>query len=253
MSSKRIAVLAAGSGANLQALIDRFAYRGTDAGQLVWVGSNRADAGALVRAQNAGIATGVIGAHADGAAMLSMLNSCGAELLVLTGYLKLVPAAVVQAFRGRMLNIHPALLPSFGGAGMYGSRVHEAVIASGATVSGATVHFVDDQYDLGAIVAQWPVPVLAGDSAVSLAARVLQAEHRLLPLCVELVSTGAITLGENGRRVVRGGAALLVDAFADMRFSLTTISPTAHVASSVSDSGGVSDSIDRELTALLFP
>jgi len=98
----------------------------------------------------------------------------------LAGYVKLVPAPVVSQFRGRMINIHPALLPAFGGPGMYGRRVHEAVLASGATESGATVHFVDEVFDRGPIIAQEKVPVSPQDTPDSLAARVLEAEHRLL-------------------------------------------------------------------------
>jgi folate-dependent phosphoribosylglycinamide formyltransferase PurN len=94
---------------------------------------------------------------------------------------------VISAVQGRVLNVHPALLPAFGGPGMYGHRVHEAVLRSGARLSGATVHLVDDQYDHGAILAQWPVPVLAGDTPDTLAARVLKTEHRLLPAVVRAV------------------------------------------------------------------
>jgi folate-dependent phosphoribosylglycinamide formyltransferase PurN len=106
------------------------------------------------------------------------------ELLVLAGYVKLVPAEVIARYRGRILNVHPALLPAFGGQGMYGRRVHEAVLASGARESGATVHLVDEVYDRGAILGRARVPVLPGDDPESLAARVLEAEHRLLPAAV---------------------------------------------------------------------
>jgi len=107
-----------------------------------------------------------------------------AHLVVLAGYMKLVPAPVVARFRGRMINIHPALLPDFGGPRMYGQRVHEAVLASGAKESGATVHFVDEAFDRGAIIAQEKVRVEPGDTPDTLAARVLAAEHRLLPKVV---------------------------------------------------------------------
>ncbi|MGE5802506.1 MAG: formyltransferase family protein, partial [Gemmatimonadota bacterium] len=106
------------------------------------------------------------------------------EIVVLAGYLKLVPAAVVRQFRGRMINIHPALLPDFGGPGMYGHHVHEAVLASGARESGATVHFVNEAFDRGEIIAQEKVRIEPGDTPDSLAARVLEAEHRLLPRVV---------------------------------------------------------------------
>ena len=115
-------------------------------------------------------------------------------LVVLAGYLKLVPPAVTRAFAGRIVNVHPALLPAFGGHGMYGLRVHAAVLAAGCTVTGVTVHLVDEQYDRGAILAQWPVPVLSGDTAESLAARVLLTEHRLLPRTV----LGLATAGPSG-------------------------------------------------------
>jgi folate-dependent phosphoribosylglycinamide formyltransferase PurN len=106
------------------------------------------------------------------------------DLVVLAGYLKLVPSGVIARFRGRIINVHPALLPSFGGKGMYGRRVHEAVLASGASESGATVHLVDEAYDRGAILVQARVPVLPDDDPERLAARVLQLEHRLLPAAV---------------------------------------------------------------------
>jgi folate-dependent phosphoribosylglycinamide formyltransferase PurN len=111
-----------------------------------------------------------------------------------------------------MLNVHPALLPAFGGAGMYGARVHRAVLASGARVSGPTVHFVDEHYDRGAIVAQWPVPVRSDDTADSLAARVLAAEHRLLPRAVAHLAAGRVRLGPHGRAEFGAGTDDLVFA-----------------------------------------
>ena len=181
----RVAVLASGSGSNLQALLD--AARDPEAGfAIVLVISNRPDAGALVRAGVAGVPTAVIGADGrDGAGLTALLHGARAELVVLAGYLKLVPPEVVAAFADRLLNIHPALLPAFGGPGMYGRRVHEAVLASGARFSGPTVHLVDTRYDQGRILAQWPVPVAPGDDPDTLAARVLEAEHRLLPAVVK--------------------------------------------------------------------
>ncbi len=180
----RVAVLVSGHGSNLQALLDELRDAASPA-RVVLVISNVATAQALDRARAAGVATAVIapdGQDADG--LLALLARERAELVVLAGYLKRVPAAVVAAYRGRMLNVHPALLPAFGGQGMYGRRVHEAVLASGARVSGVTVHLVDEQYDHGPIVAQWPVPVRPGDTAETLAARVLEAEHALLPAVV---------------------------------------------------------------------
>jgi phosphoribosylglycinamide formyltransferase-1 len=138
----------------------------------------------VARAERAGVATWHIADPADGNALLEALRAHGVELVVLAGYLKLVPATVVAAYDGRMLNIHPALLPSFGGKGMYGQRVHEAVLASGATVSGPTVHLVTAEYDRGPIVAQWPVPVQHDDTPTTLRDRVLATEHQILPAVV---------------------------------------------------------------------
>jgi folate-dependent phosphoribosylglycinamide formyltransferase PurN len=115
----------------------------------------------------------------------------------------MVPPSVTRRFAGRMLNVHASLLPAFGGPGMYGRRVHEAVLAAGARVTGATVHFVDDRYDEGAIAAQWPVAVAEGDTAASLGARVLRVEHLLLPRAVEALAAGRLRL--EGGRVVGAG------------------------------------------------
>lgn len=191
--SVRVAVLASGRGTNLQALIDHFAGAASDIAVIALVISDKAEAGALVRAKEAGIPARVIAAAgrpaADVAAeLLEVLRAAGIGIVALAGYLKLVPAEVVAAYRGRTLNIHPALLPAFGGKGMYGRRVHEAVLASGARVSGASVHLLDEEYDRGPIVAQWPVPVLPGDSPETLAARVLAVEHALYPAAVEALA-----------------------------------------------------------------
>jgi phosphoribosylglycinamide formyltransferase/phosphoribosylglycinamide formyltransferase-1 len=114
---------------------------------------------------------------------------------------------VVHRYAGRIINVHPALLPGFGGPGMYGARVHEAVLAAGVTVTGVTVHFVDEEYDRGTIIAQWPVPVLQGDDARSLAARVLRVEHLLYPRVVDAVAGGAVTLaGCRADRLLHGAA-----------------------------------------------
>jgi len=183
----RIAVLVSGGGTNLQALLD--ALRHSKTARVTRVISSRAAAGALERARRARVPTAVVRDPGDAAELLATLDD--ADLVVLAGYLKLVPAAVVARFRCRMINIHPALLPVFGGPGMYGRRVHEAVLASGARVSGATVHYVDEQYDRGPIIAQAKVRVAADDTPDSLAARVLAAEHRLLVRVVkELVRRG---------------------------------------------------------------
>ena len=192
---KRVAVLASGGGTNLQALIDHFNPAPAPAARVELVVASRAGVGALARAERSGVASVVldareIGADALAGRMLAELEAHRVDIVVLAGWLQLVPAEVVARYHGRMLNIHPALLPAFGGKGMYGMRVHQAVIESGVRVSGATVHRVSDRYDEGRIVAQWPVPVLDGDTPERLAARVLAVEHRILPLAVEALARG---------------------------------------------------------------
>jgi formyltetrahydrofolate-dependent phosphoribosylglycinamide formyltransferase len=147
--------------------------------------------------------------------MLALLARHAVDLVVLAGYLRFVPAEVTRSYRGRIVNIHPALLPAFGGAGMYGHRVHEAVIARGARVSGATVHFVDEEYDHGPIIAQWPVPVFGHDSAATLAQRVLAVEHALYPRVVQQLAEGIISLGDDGR--VHGAPAHLAPTLFALR------------------------------------
>ncbi len=175
----RVAVAVSGRGSNLLALCDA----PETGAEVVLVLSDR-DAVALDAAERRGIATHRLQNHQDGAEWLAALEGSRIDLLILAGYLKLVPPAVVAAYRGRILNIHPALLPKHGGPGMYGERVHAAVLAAGESESGATVHLVDEAYDRGAILGQARVPVQPGDTPTTLAARVLAAEHRLLPAAV---------------------------------------------------------------------
>ena len=178
----RVAVAASGRGSNLEALL-RTLGTGTPA-RVVLVLSDRAAAGALTLARSHGVATQVLADPANPDEWLDPLERAEVHLVVLAGYLKLVPRGVVERYRGRIVNIHPALLPAFGGRGMYGRRVHEAVLASGARESGASVHLVDEVYDRGEVLARARVPVLPGDDPDRLAARVLEAEHRLLPAVV---------------------------------------------------------------------
>lgn len=200
----RVAVFASGGGSNFQTLIDRFSRDGSSA-RLVGLVASRETAGAIERAERAGIPVAVLPAEArddpgrEGAFLLETLEGWSAGCVVLAGYLRRVPEQVVRAYWGRMLNVHPALLPAFGGQGMYGSRVHRAVVESGVRVTGVTVHFVDEAYDRGPIIAQWPVPVFADDDPAGVAARVLEAEHALLPAVVERVAAGAVRLGPDGR------------------------------------------------------
>lgn len=180
MTPVPVAVLASGGGSNLQALLD--ALRESPVARIARVVSDRRDAGALERAERAGVPTAVLAHPNDADEFVRAVGD--ARLVVLAGYLKRIPPAGVARFRWRLINIHPALLPAFGGPGMYGRRVHAAVLASGVAVSGASVHYVDEEYDRGPIIAQWPVPVRRDDTPESLAARVLPVEHRLLPLVV---------------------------------------------------------------------
>ena len=196
----RVCVLASGGGSNLGALLDHADRLGdARAADVALVVSNRAAAGALSRAGARGIETAVLEPDGDEGALLALLSERRIDLVVLAGYLRLVPRGVTSAYRGRLVNIHPALLPSFGGPGMFGQRVHRAVLDAGVRVTGATVHFVDEAYDRGPIIAQWPVPVLDGDTAESLAARVLDVEHALLPRVVEAVASRRIWLADDGR------------------------------------------------------
>ncbi len=181
------------------------------AATLALAASNKPDAGALGVARDAGIEARVLesGPHHE-SALLDLLDEQAIDLVVLGGYLRLIPGAVVRRYTGRMVNVHPALLPAFGGPGMYGARVHRAVLAAGVRLSGPTVHFVDDLYDHGAIIAQWPVPVSPDDTAESLASRVLYAEHRLLPRVVHALATDRIRLMPGGS--VEGASLRTVDS-----------------------------------------
>src|SRR4051812_21762121 len=185
----RIAVLASGRGSNLQAIIEHFDNLARErVAKVVVVASNRPDSPSLVRAATASIDIASFDPTDDGSELLSLLDRHRIDLVVLAGYLKRIQPTVIEKYAGRILNIHPSLLPAFGGAGMYGARVHEAVIAAKATESGVTVHLVNDEYDRGPIVAQWRVAVEQGDTPESLAARILSVEHIVYPRAVEMVA-----------------------------------------------------------------
>lgn len=186
-----VAVFASGGGSNLQALLDAEIDDGPY--RVALVVSDRDGAGALDRARRAGREARVIPVRGRTpeeveAETLDALVEAGVGMVCLAGYLRLIPSAVVRAFPRRILNIHPALLPAFGGKGMWGHHVHEAVLAAGARLSGPTIHYVDEAYDTGSIIAQWPVPVLSDDTPDSLAARVLVVEHLLYPAAVHHVA-----------------------------------------------------------------
>lgn len=184
----RIAVLASGGGTNLQAIIDHFAALGDAAcGEVVVVASNRATAGALERSRAAGIPAIVFDARSEDD-LLRILTGHDVQLIALAGYLRLVPPGVIAHYRGRIVNVHPGPLPAFGGAGMYGVRVHEAVLASHARESAVTVHLVTESYDDGPPLAMWPVPVLDNDTPDALAARVLRVEHIIFPRIIDALA-----------------------------------------------------------------
>ena len=186
----------------MQAIADACAS-GQIAGQIALVIGNFSDSPALARASEMGLPTLTIAskqsedAYAD--ALMTALSEAQIELICLAGYMRKVPDAVVAAYRGRLMNIHAALLPAFGGQGMYGIRIHEAVLDYGAKVSGCTVHFVDEQYDNGPVICQSAVPVEEGDTPETLAGRVLTAEHAAYPHAVALYAAGRLSV--EGRRV----------------------------------------------------
>jgi phosphoribosylglycinamide formyltransferase/phosphoribosylglycinamide formyltransferase-1 len=186
----RVAVAVSGRGSNLEALFTRLGNG--DEARIVLVLSDRAEAPALDLARRRGVAAVALADWRNAAEWLAALEAQSVELLVLAGFLKLVPSEVIVRYRGRIINVHPALLPAFGGKGMYGIRVHEAVLQSGAVESGCTVHLVEEEYDRGMILAQARVPVLPGDTAQLLASRVLEQEHRLLPAVVLAAARGGL-------------------------------------------------------------
>ena len=203
----RIGVLASGGGSNLQSIIDS-CFDGRLSGEVCLVISNNSTAGALDRARRANIPA----LHLSGKthpnpdelddAIAEAFTDAGVEYVVLAGYMKKLAAGTLKAYRNRVFNIHPALLPRFGGQKMYGMAVHRAVIASGAAVSGPTVHLVTAEYDEGPILAQEEVGVMEGDDADALQKRVLEAEHRLYPATLEAFSNGTIAIHEEVSGIV---------------------------------------------------
>jgi phosphoribosylglycinamide formyltransferase-1 len=188
-----IAVLASGEGTTLQAVLDACGS-GRLPARVGVVISNNGSSGALRRAQAAGVPTRHLSAPRAGGpvaldqALRDTLLECGTDLVLLAGYMKRLGPLTLAAFSGRILNTHPALLPQFGGQGMFGLSVHRAVLAAGRATTGASVHWVDENYDTGAVIAQVRVPVEPGDSALSLAARVQAAERELV---VEVLGAAA--------------------------------------------------------------
>lgn len=204
----RIAVLISGGGRTLKNLLE-LAAAGRAPIDLALVISSSAKAGGLDFARAANVPTQVIerrdydSSQAYGEAIFAACREANVDYVAMAGFLKLAP--VPADFAGRVLNIHPSLLPAFGGHGMYGHRVHQAVLDAGVKVTGVTVHFVDNQYDQGPIIWQQPVPVFDDDTADTLAARVFESEKEAYPHVLRLIAAGRIQL--EGRRVrIRPGA-----------------------------------------------
>lgn len=196
---KNIAVLVSGGGTNLQALLDS-EYRGENpAGKITLVVASKPGVYALTRAENAGVKTAVVArkdyadSEAFDAALLAVLKENAIDVVVLAGFLSVLGPSVIAAYPGRILNVHPSLIPSFCGPGFYGLRVHEAALARGVKVTGATVHLVNEECDGGPILLQKAVEILPGDTPETLQKRVMvEAEWKLLPKAVAMVCNGEV-------------------------------------------------------------
>lgn len=199
-----LGIFASHGGSNLQTIIDASKEGRLDAVPAVVI-SNNADSPALARARDAKIPGYHLSArtHPELAeldrAITDTLERHGVNLIVLAGYMKKLGHTTLERYHGQILNIHPALLPKYGGKGMYGRHVHEAVLATGERVTGVTIHLVDAEYDTGSIVAQCEVPVLEGDTVETLAERVLQREHTFYVETLQKISIGEITLPDAGQ------------------------------------------------------
>ncbi|MBQ0011510.1 MAG: phosphoribosylglycinamide formyltransferase [Clostridiales bacterium] len=199
----KIAVFVSGGGTNLQAIIDRITSGELTNVEIAEVIASNDSAFAIERAKIAGIPSKVIskkilGAEAYDEATLSELESIGAELVVLAGFLSMLGPKTVKAYANRIINIHPALIPAFCGQGMYGIRPHEAVLAKGVKVSGATVHFVNEHYDEGPIILQKAVDVLPDDTAETLQKRIMkECEQVILPKAIQLFADGKLEVVDN--------------------------------------------------------
>ncbi|MBN2201218.1 phosphoribosylglycinamide formyltransferase [bacterium] len=206
MKPLRLGVFASGRGSNFAAILAAIDGRRLNASVDVLI-SNDPAAGALETARARGVraetvsSAGFDSRDAFVSRLTEVLRESGAGFIALAGYMKRVPPEVVALYPGRIVNIHPALLPAFGGKGMYGRHVHEAVIRQGCKVTGVTVHLVDEQYDRGPILAQRCVPVLPGDTAETLAGRVLETEHSLYPEVLQAFAEGRVR--------IRGGIAFI--------------------------------------------
>jgi len=193
----RLGFLASHNGSNMQAIIDA-CKEGRLRAQPAVVISNNSEAGALARARQEGIPAFHLSSRTHPGALdqviCQTLLDHRVQVVCLAGYMKRLGPQTLEAYRGRVLNIHPALLPRFGGEGFYGEAVHKAVLAAGEKESGPTVHLVDEEYDHGPVLAQARVPVLEGDTPQTLAARVLTQEHRLYAETLQRIATGEMVL-----------------------------------------------------------
>lgn len=176
-----VAILASGSGSNAAAMVEYF--EGHNFIRIVGIWTNKASAGVIQR--GLAVPVHVFSPGGDDANILAHWQEIGVQAVALAGYLKAVPLLWIEAFSGRMFNVHPALLPKFGGAGMYGLHIHRAVVAAGERRSGLTIHEVSEHYDEGPIRFQWEVDVLPGDQPEDLQARILRAEHWAFPRVLE--------------------------------------------------------------------
>lgn len=191
MSEKiKVAVLVSGGGTNLQALIDKEADGQIPDAHIVKVIASREDAFALERAAKAGIETAVA---KEPQQVMEELQKSGADMIVLAGYMKVLPKEIIERYRNKIINIHPSLIPSFCGVGYYGLKVHEAALARGVKLTGATVHFVDEGMDSGPILLQKAVEVKPGDTPELLQRRVMEeAEWVILPRAIDMIANGQI-------------------------------------------------------------
>ncbi len=202
----KITVLVSGGGTNLQAVIDAIKDGRIDNAAIELVISSRSDAYALERAKDAGIKTAVISKKTCGGdfeeSLLKALKEADTDLIVLAGYMTVLPSGIIDAYENRIINIHPSLIPSFCGKGYYGLKVHEEALKRGVKITGATVHFVDDGCDTGPIIIQKAVEVREGDSPEILQKRVMQeAEWKIMPEAINLIAQGKVRV-KDGRAVI---------------------------------------------------
>lgn len=195
----RIAVCVSGGGTNLQAIIDRIADGTIRNAKLVKIISNKPGVYALERVKNAGVESAVVSPKEYGTreefneALLKSIDDCSPDLIVLAGFLVVLPEAIVKKYAGKIINIHPSLIPSFCGDGYYGLKVHEAALKRGVKVTGATVHFVDEGTDTGPIILQKAVYIKDGDTPEVLQKRVMEeAEWIILPKAIDMIANGEI-------------------------------------------------------------